>query len=60
MINVIKQSGKDTAYVIEYVADKETDLADIDTNDCVQGSTCFVIENSSVYMLDSNKVWQAI
>ena len=60
MINVIKQSGKDTAYVNEYVADKETELADIDISDCVQGSTCFVIENSSVYMLDSNKVWRAI
>lgn len=60
MINVIKQSGKDAAYVMEYVADTEADLTDIDTNDCVQGSTCFIIENSSVYMLDSNKVWQAI
>ena len=46
--------------VVEYVASKQADVADLPT-DVSQGSTCFVIETGAVYMFDEEaKEWKAI
>ena len=46
-------------YYVDLVADE---VADIDTlpTDFAPGSTCLVIENSSVYVLGVNGVWKEI
>ena len=47
--------------VVEYVASKQADVADLPTTDLSQGSTCFVIETGAVYMFDEEaKEWKAI
>ena len=59
MINMIKQGGDETAYVKDFVADTRVDINSLPTS-CAPGSSCLVIEDSSVWMLNGNKVWQAI
>jgi hypothetical protein len=59
MIHIIKQGGDEIAYVKDFVADTTADIASLPTN-CAPGSSCFVIENSSVWMLNGNNVWQEI
>lgn len=59
MISITKQSGKETTYVTEFVADTESEIATLPTN-CAIGSTCFIIENSSVYMLNGSRIWTII
>lgn len=59
MINMIKQGGDEIAYVKDFVADTIADIASLPTN-CAPGSSCFVIENSSVWMLNGSNVWQEI
>ena len=46
--------------VVEYVASKQADVADLPTESS-QGSVCFVIETGAVYMFDEEtKEWKAI
>ena len=46
--------------VVEYVASKQADVADLPT-ELSQGSTCFVIETGAVYMFDEEaKEWKQI
>ena len=46
--------------VVEYVASKQADVADLPT-ELSQGSVCFVIETGAVYMFDEEtKEWKAI
>jgi hypothetical protein len=59
MFNTIKQSDRTTAYVTEYVADTEADVANLPTT-VTPGSTCIVIETGSVYMLNNSKEWKQI
>ena len=56
----IKQQG-DTVQngVIEFVADTRADIDEIPTN-WAMGSTCLVIEDSSVWILGSDKIWHEI
>lgn len=53
----IKQQG-DTVqtYVIEAVADTRADIASLPTTWAV-GSTCLVIEDSSVWILGNDLIW---
>ena len=62
MINMISQGDTTTYEVISLVADTEIDIATITAEypDAKPGSTCFVIETSSVYMLNNNKEWKEI
>ena len=47
--------------VVEYVASKQADVADLPTAELSQGSTCFVIETGAVYMFDEEtKEWKDI
>lgn len=59
MINFIKQSDRTQYNVVELVVDTIADIANLST-DYAPGSTAFVVENSSVYMLDGNKIWKKI
>ena len=56
----IKQQG-DTVqtYVIEAVADTRADIASLPTTWAV-GSTCLIIEDSSVWILGNNLIWQEL
>lgn len=44
----------------EFILDTIADLDSIIAESCSPGSTCFIIETSSVYMLDNNKEWKEI
>lgn len=56
----IKQQG-DTVqtYVIEAVADTRADIANLPTTWAV-GSTCLVIEDSSVWILGNDLIWHEL
>ncbi len=58
-ISITKQQDKTYAYVTEYVADT---VADVDTlpTTAAPGSICIVIEDSSVYMLNTNREWKKL
>lgn len=56
MINIMKQSNNTSAYVIEYVADEEADVAKLPTN-VAPGSICLVVATSQVFMLNNKKEW---
>ena len=45
--------------VVEIVADYVSDVDSLDTS-YYPGSTCIVIENSSVYMLGTDHIWHEI
>lgn len=45
--------------IVQFTADTRSDIDTLPT-DCEQGSTCLVIEDSSVWMLNSQKVWVEI
>ena len=61
MTTITKQSGKETVYVTEFVADTLSDIISLPHLESVAaGSSCFVIENSSVYMLGNDNIWHEI
>ena len=59
MIKIVDQNHLG---VVNYVVGTEAEVAELPKKGLVaQGSTAFVIENSSVYMYDEeNDVWKAI
>ena len=59
MFTIIKEKGKQTNRIQEFVCDFETDINNLPINIAV-GSTAFVIENSSAYMLNNSKIWVKI
>ena len=59
MYNYIAQGEAISHKVVELVADSRTDVANLPTF-CEAGSTCIVIEDSSVWMLDTNKIWKEL
>lgn len=60
MSYAIKRQGDSDEYnVIEIIADKREDLDTIPI-DFSQGSTCFIIDTSEVYMLNGKKEWKLI
>ena len=56
---VYVNSDSSQSGVVEIVADKVTDIASLDTS-YYPGSTCIVLENSSVYMLGTDHVWHEL
>lgn len=61
MFTISKQSGKENAYLTEYIADTLADIADLPhIGECSAGSTCFVIATSAVYMLGNDDIWHEI
>ena len=59
MYNIIRQGDADQNNILQYCCDTREDLAKLPT-DCGAGSTCIVIENSSVWMLGTDKKWKEI
>lgn len=59
---MLKVTNSNDRGVVEYVASFEADLVNLPKDGLVaQGSTCFVIETSSVYMYDAEtNEWKAI
>ena len=61
--NKIKREEKEGYYdiynILQYCCDTREDLAKLPTGDGA-GSTCIVIEDSSVHMLDSKGQWKEI
>lgn len=56
----IKQQGDTVqSYVIEAVADTRADIASLPTTWAV-GSTCLVIEDSSVWILGNDLIWHEL
>lgn len=61
MINIIKQSGRDSAYITEFVIDKIEDVANLPIYPNVsKGSSALVLEDSSVYILSGGNEWKKI
>ena len=52
MYNIIRQGDTDQNNILQYCCDTREDLAKLPTGDGA-GSTCIVIEDSSVHMLQS-------
>ena len=59
MYNIIRQGDTDQNNILQYCGDTREDLAKLPTGDGA-GSTCIVIEDSSVHMLNSEGQWKEI
>lgn len=59
MYSLISNRGKVTYNIQRFVVDLETDISNLPT-DGAPGSTAFVIENGSRYMLTNDKVWKLL
>ncbi len=59
MYKVIKNGDNTNSTVTELVADFISDIEDLPT-DLGSGSSCIVIENSSVWMLGNDKQWHQL
>lgn len=60
-ISATSIQGNGVAKYYEFVADKQSDVASLPgLEKCAPGSTCFVIENSSVWMMKTDGVWKEI
>lgn len=59
---MLKVTNSNDRGVVEYVASSDEDLVNLPKDGLVaQGSTCFVIATSSVYMYDAEaNEWKAI
>ena len=60
MYFITKQSDKTTQYVNELIADTVDDLQNINVNTMRPGTTCLVIEPTSVYILNTEKQWKQL
>lgn len=59
MYNITRQGDTDQYDLMSYMADERSDIETLPT-DCGAGSTCIVIEDSSVWMLGTNKTWKEL
>ena len=59
MINYTSQNGDVQYNIVELIADTSADIVDLPKN-CAPGSTCLVIEDSSVYMFGGDLEWHEI
>lgn len=59
MYSLISHRGIYNEAIKKYIIDYEIDIIDVPT-DAPAGSECFVIENSSEYMLNHQKQWVKI
>ena len=59
MFSIVRQGDTDQYNIVSMIADTKADIASLPTTHDA-GSTCFVIEDSSVVMLNTNKEWKEI
>jgi len=60
MFKITRSKDTATTYIVDIVADSETDVANLPTkasHNIEAGSTCIVIETSEVYMLNNQDQW---
>ena len=60
MYNIKQQGDTVQTGIIEYVADTRDDIKNLSTKLGQMGSTCLVIEDSSVWILGSDKQWHEL
>lgn len=60
MYHIIKSADRSAPYVTELVADTDADVQNIPVDLYDPGTTCIVIENSTVYMLNTQKEWKLL
>lgn len=56
MYRLYKQNDDTQAYVTEFVADNDEDIASLPTT-VYPGSTCIVAATASVYILNASREW---
>ena len=59
MYNITRQGDTDQYDLMSYMCDNLADIDILPTN-CGAGSTCIIIEDSSVWMLGTDKEWHKI
>lgn len=59
MFSYIDQSGQTQYNVVNIVVDTETDILSLPTN-VAPGSTCFVIDTSTAFMLNNQHQWKEL
>ena len=59
MYNIIRQGDTNQHDLMSYMCDNLADIGILPT-DCGAGSTCIIIEDSSVWMLGTDKEWHKI
>lgn len=57
--SILKENEHYSKPTQEIICDTEADIVNLPT-EIAAGSTAFVIENSSVYMLNNSKIWVKI
>lgn len=57
MITTLFANGKKNSLYKEYVVDKEDEITKVSKSNCCMGSTIFVIENQTLYMLNGKDEW---
>ena len=57
---VLKQGDHTSAYVMELQCDTLADMASLPDSQCAPGSTCIILENSSVYALGTDGTWHEL
>ena len=55
-----QQSNKNDYNYKEFIVDTDADITDLPTKGVAPGSNCFVIETSTVYMLNNQNEWKEI
>ena len=59
MYNITRQGDTDQYYLMSYMCDNRADIEKLPTN-CGADSTYIVIEDSSVWMLGTDKTWKEL
>lgn len=57
MYNYMSQGEAISHKIVQFAADTRADIANLPTSTIEAGSSCIVIEDSSVWMLNSEKQW---
>ena len=58
-VNVYKNGDNTQSRLVELVADEVADIDSLDTS-YYPGSTCIVLEDSSVWMLGPDEIWHML
>lgn len=59
MYSAVRSADKRTPYVVNLVADSDSDIESLPTH-YAAGSTCLAIDSSTTYVLNHDKEWTAI
>lgn len=54
---ILRQNGQDTYNLKEFIVDTYDEITKINTSIVAPGSTCFVIDTSKHYMLNTKDEW---